>query len=277
MITAKNIIKKHPLPIYFTLAFIISWAAILILAGPDGIPATTDQIMVLGMAMLLGPSIASILLTGLTSGWAGFRKLVSRLLRWRVGIRWYVIALLTAPLSTAAVLLALSPFSPEFLPGIFTSDDKTTLLLAGIVGGLIVGFFEELGWTGFATPKMRSRYSIVSTGLIIGLLWGAWHFILFWENDSFSGVFPLVLLIARLFTWLPAYRILVVWVYDHTKSLLVAILMHMSLVATLAIFDPPLTGGALLTLILARSAVLWVIVTAVTSVQAVTTAQRQTA
>jgi membrane protease YdiL (CAAX protease family) len=264
MATVKDFIKRHPLPIYFTLAFIISWGAILILAGPDGIPATTDQIMVLGMAMLLGPSIASILLTGLASGWVGFRELVSRLLRWRVVTRWYVVALLTAPLSTAAVLLALSLFSPEFLPIVFTSGDKATLLLLGIVGGLTVGFFEELGWTGFAIPRMRLRYGVLATGLIVGLLWGAWHFLLFWESDSFSGAFPLVLLLARLFSWLPAYRVLMVWVYNRTESLLVAILMHVSLVATLVIFDPPLTGGGLLTLILVRAAVLWIIVAAVT-------------
>jgi len=277
MTTAKDFIKKHSLPLYFILTFIISWGAIFILAGRDGIPATTDQIMVLGMAMLLGPSVASILLTGLTSGWAGFRELISRLLRWRVNIRWYAVALLTAPLSTIVVLLTLSLFSREFLPGIITSDNKITLLLAGIVGGLMVGFFEELGWTGFATPKMRQRYSIMLTGLIIGLLWGAWHFLLFWENDSFSGVFPLALLIARLFIWLPAYRILMVWVHDRTESLLVTMLMHVSLVATLAIFDPPLAGGGLLALILARSAVLWVIVAVITSAQAVTVAQRRIA
>jgi len=264
MTTIKDFIKRHPVPIYFTLAFIISWGAMIILVGPDGIPATADQRVALGMAMLLGPSVAGILLTGLASGWVGFRELVSRLLRWRAGTRWYVVALLTAPLSTAAVLLALSLFSPEFLPGIFTSDDKATLLLMGIVGGLTVGFFEELGWTGFAIPRMRLGYGVLATGLIVGLLWGAWHFLLFWESDSFSGAFPLALLLARLFSWLPAYRVLMVWVYDRTESLLVAILMHASLVATLTIIDPSLTGGGLLILILVRAAVLWVIVAAVT-------------
>jgi membrane protease YdiL (CAAX protease family) len=264
MTTVKDFIKRHPLPIYFTLAFIISWGAIFILAGPHGIPATTEQFVALGMAMLLGPSIAGILLTGLASGRAGFRELVSRLLKWRVGTRWYMVALLTAPLSTAAVLLALSLFSPEFLPGIFTSGDKATLLLMGIVGGLTVGFFEELGWTGFAIPRMRLRYGVLATGLIVGLLWGAWHFLLFWEGDTFSGAFPLVLLLARLFSWLPAYRVLMVWVYDRTESLLVAILMHASLVATTVIVDPALTGGGLLTRILVGAAVLWVIVAAVT-------------
>ena len=267
MTTINDFIKRYPLPIYFTLAFIISWGAMITLAGPDGIPATADQRVALGMAMLLGPSVAGILLTGLASGRVGFRELVSRLLRWRAGTRWYVVALLTAPLLTAAVLLALSLFSPEFLPGIFISDEKATLLLMGIVGGLTVGFFEELGWTGFAIPQMRLRYGVLVTGLIVGILWGAWHFLLFWESDSFSGAFPLALLLARLFSWLPAYRVLMVWVYDRTESLLVTILMHVSLVATMAIIDPSLTGGGLLTLILVRAAVLWVIVVAVTLAQ----------
>jgi membrane protease YdiL (CAAX protease family) len=162
------------------------------------------------------------------------------------------------------VLLALSLFSPEFLPGIFTSDDKATLLLTGIIAGLAVGLLEELGWTGFAIPRMRLRYSVLATGLIVGLLWGAWHFTLFWESDSFSGAFPFALLLARLFFWLPAYRVLMVWVYDHTESLLIAILMHASLVATVMIIEPPLTGDELLIYILGRGAVLWVIVAAVT-------------
>ena len=41
----------------------------------------------------------------------------------------------------------------------------------GIVGGLVVGFFEELGWTGFAIPTlMRLRYGVLGTGLIVGVL-----------------------------------------------------------------------------------------------------------
>jgi membrane protease YdiL (CAAX protease family) len=263
MTTIKAFIKRHPVLTYFALTFAISWGAILIVVGPGGIPVTTEQLEMLGLAMLLGPSAAGILLTGLASGRVGLRELLSRLLRWRVGARWYAVALLTAPLSTAAVLLALSLLSPEFLPVIFTSDDKATLLLTGIAAGLMVGFFEELGWTGFAVPRLRLRYGVLTTGLIVGLLWGAWHFILFWESGSLSGALSLALLLGRLFSWLPAYRVLMVWVYDRTGSLLVAMLMHVSLVASTVIVEPPLTGGALLTYILVRAAVLWVVVAAV--------------
>jgi len=259
-----NFIKRHSLLVYFTLTFVISWGAVLILAGPNGIPVAEDQAVVLGMALLLGPSVAGILLTGLTSGKDGFRKLLSHLLRWRVSARWYAVALLTAPLSAVVVLLVLSLFSPEFTPLIFILDDKASLILMGLVAGLMVGCFEELGWTGFAIPLMRLRYSVFATGLTVGLLWGAWHFIMFWESDSFSGTFPLAILLVRLFSWLPAYRILMVWVYDRTESLLVVMLMHVSLVAATIFFDPPLTGWGLLTYLLARAAVLWVIVAAVT-------------
>jgi len=261
----KNIFNKYPLMIYFILTFIISWGAIVMLVGTDGIPVDPDQAVTLGMAILLGPSITSILLTGLASGRKGYRELGSRLFKWRVSFSWYAVALLTAPLSTAAVLILLSFFSSEFVPSIFMSENKISLLIMGIIAGLMVGFFEELGWTGFAIPRMRLRYGVLATGLIVGLLWGLWHFLLFWEKDSFSGVLPLVLLLARLFSWLPAYRILMIWVYDHTESLFVVILMHTSLVATLMIIDPVLSGGSLVIFILVRAAVLWVIAGMVTA------------
>src|SRR5688572_1991413 len=135
MKTIKAFIKNHPVLIYYTLAFAISWSIILIVVGvgPGGILATQGQYETLlpfvGLAMLAGPSVAGILLTGLVHGRAGLRELGSRLLRWRVGAGWYAVALLTAPLSMAVALLALSLSSLEFLPGIFTSDEKATLLL----------------------------------------------------------------------------------------------------------------------------------------------------
>lgn len=264
MTIAKDFVKNQALLIFVVLAFVISWGAIILFAGPDGIPATPDQAVILGMAMLLGPAAASLLLIGLLSGRDGYRKLISRLLRWRVSARWYMVALLTAPLSTAAVLLVLSLFSPSFVPVILSASEKAPVITMGIVGGLMVGFFEELGWTGFAIPRMRLRYNLLTTGLVIGLLWGAWHFLLFWESDTFSAALPLALLLARLFSWLPAYRILMTWIYDGTESLLVVMLMHVSLVATLAILDPSLTAIELLVFILARAIVLWGIVAAVT-------------
>ena len=225
MTTIKAFIKSHPLLTYFALAFAISWGGVLIVVGPGGIPGTTEQFETLFpfaiLAMLAGPSVAGLLLTGLVHGRAGFRELLSRLLRWRVGARWYAVALLTAPLSVMAVLLALSLASPEFLPGIFTTTGKATLLLMGIAVGLGAGIFEELGWTGFAVPRLRLRYGVLATGLIVGVLWGAWHFLVnFWASGSFSGALPWQCSSCPRSSspFLPAYRVLMVWVYDRTGA-----------------------------------------------------------
>src|SRR5687768_13875238 len=98
MKTIKAFIKWHPVLTYFALAFAISWGGVLIVAGPGGIPATNkEQVETLFpiaiLAMVAGPSVAGVLLTGLLYGKAGLREFGSRLLRWRVGTRWYAVAL----------------------------------------------------------------------------------------------------------------------------------------------------------------------------------------
>src|SRR5215212_5026392 len=189
MRTIKAFINRHPLMSYFAPTFAISWGGILIVVGvgPGGIPATTGQSEMLFpfvlLALFAGPSVAGILLTGLVHGRAGFRNLLTRMTRWRVGARWYAVALLTAPLLVTATLLAFSLSSPALLPRILTSDEKAALLMFGIGWGLVGGgLLEELGWTGFAVPTLlRQRHGVLSTGLIVGVLWGLWHFLItFW-------------------------------------------------------------------------------------------------
>ena len=138
MTTIKAFIKRHPVLSYFALTFAISWGGILLAVGPGGIPAprSSSRRCLGATGDARGPSVAGILLTGLVYGRAGFRDLLARMMRWRVGARWYAVALLTAPLLLTAILLALSLISPEFLPGILTTSDKASLLLMGIGWGL---------------------------------------------------------------------------------------------------------------------------------------------
>ena len=113
--------------------------------------------------MLVGPSVSGILFTGLVHGRAGFRNLFIRMRRWRVGARWYAVALLTAPLVFTAVLVPLSLISQVFRLGMFASDAKVSFVLMNIVVALVIGILEELGWTGFAVPTL------------LGLRYGALH------------------------------------------------------------------------------------------------------
>jgi len=261
-------IKRHPVTIYYALVLAISWGGLLIVAGPGGITAEqlqTPFILVYSVTVA-GPCVAGILLTGLIDGREGLREFGSRLLRWRAGVRWYATALLIAPLSVMATLLGLSLASPVFLPGFVTTSDRASLLLTNLVAGLVTGFLEELGWTGFAVPRLTSRYGVLTSGLFVGILWGAWHLLSNYLGSAISaeGLPLIVFLPVLLFSFLPPYRVLMVWVYDRTKSLLVAILMHASLV-TFWLSSTPLgiAGVPQVIWYLMWAAALWVIVLAV--------------
>lgn len=258
----REICKRRPLLAYFASTFAISWGAIV---GAFGVgPISSDELATMGpllyVALLLGPSVAGLSMVGVVSGREGFVELGARLRTWRVGFRWYALAACLAPVSLALVLLGLS-LVPGLIPDVFTREDLGTRVVGGIVAGCVVAFCEELGWTGFAIPHLRARHGVVASGVILGVLWGLWHFPPFWEHDSFVEPLAFGLLVTRLFSWLPPFRILMVWLFERTQSLLLPILMHTSLVATQFVLIVPfeLTPTAALASTLTWAAVLWLI------------------
>ena len=273
MKTIKAFLQSHPLLSYFALVFAISSGGLLIAVGREGLPLDARNSWIAALALFAGPSVAGPLMTGLVHGRAGLRELLAQLLRWRVSARWYAVALLTTPLLVIPILLALSLISPLFLPDAFTTEDVVALLLLGLMVGGIGGFSEELGWTGFAVPTLlRPRHGVLSTGLIVGAMWAAWHVpVTFLSTLSPSGAVSWSLLLPPLCFYvavLPAYRVLMVWVYDRTESLLVAMLMHTSLAAsTFVILLPSARGVALIAYYLVLAAALWVVVAVVAVAQ----------
>lgn len=171
----KNWLRSHPLLTYYVMVFAISWGSILILAGPGGIVSSsadpTGLTQFVYLAALAGPSIAGIVVTGLMLRREGLHALLAGVLRWWVDARWYLLALLTAPLLMAAIVFMLSLEFPGFVPAIVTTDGRVGLLISGIVLGLAVSFFEEIGRTEFAAAEFRKRHGILPTGLIMGVIW----------------------------------------------------------------------------------------------------------
>jgi membrane protease YdiL (CAAX protease family) len=273
----KAFIKLHPVLTYYALAFLIGWGGILlVIATQAGLPRTEEefagQLPLMIPAMLAGPSLAGILMTALVSGKAGFREMLSRLLIWRVSARWYAAALLIAPIVFVVVQMGLSLTSPVYLPGLITVTDRVPFVLMGILAALGVGFCEELGWTGFAIPRLRLRYGLVGTGLIAGVLWAAWHSLatVVWPSVALADGLTQPLYIALglftlLFGQLTAFRVLMLWVYDRTGSLLVAMLMHASLDACSFILGPvsAASGSTGVVYGFALGAAWWIVVAAV--------------
>lgn len=279
MLAINNLLTNNQIKSYFLLTFIISWGAILCIVGPDGLPATSEEAkQAIGLGLLLGPSFAAFTLTAVLKGKEGLRELL--LLPMNVnpcqnqnrGCSYYdyALAILIAPLSSMITLLILSTFVSEaYTPKLLTSTDETSLVITGISIGTIIGTLEEVGWSGYAVPRLlQSSYTVLKTGVITGALWGIWHFPPFWEVDtfSFSSWIPLLLLFGRLFTWIIPFRVIMVWFYSKMMkrslalALLLMILMHTSLVFCMIAIEPPLHDSELLTYILSWTVVLWLTV-----------------
>ncbi|MDQ0755708.1 CPBP family intramembrane glutamic endopeptidase [Arthrobacter sp. B3I4] len=223
--------------LFYVLIFALAFGPALILGGPGalleggiyaGTATAADASALMVAAMLSGPpayALVAMLMIALTSGRAGLRGLRSRTLRWRVGVRWYAVALLTAPLLWLGIQGTLWLTSSAYAPAIIAAEDKAGLLVTALVAGLIAGFFEEIAWSGFATHELIKRHGPVATGLMVGLPWSLLHLPLY--AGAPSGDVPWALSVAvGLFAWLPPYRVLMVWVYAHTQSVLIAMLMH---------------------------------------------------
>ena len=154
-------IRRHPVPAYFGLTFVISWGGMLLAIGSAGgmrgtTPDSDPRFVYALIAMLAGPSLTGLLLAAVLEGHSGLRQFLSRLLTWRVGARWYAVALLTAPVIMTATLLALSFISPAFLPGIFISDDKTITSARQSGGGRVCRHRRGTGVDGVCDPDTET-------------------------------------------------------------------------------------------------------------------------
>ena len=251
---ATALIRRHPVITYFLFAYGISWGGVALVTGPLGLTGGALMLALL-IAISAGPSTASLVLTGSLDGRAGYRDLLARVIRWCVAPRWYVAALLISPVAILVVLGALSLGSGMYMPGILSSESSlarsmglaqvSPALIAGLAisVGLVAGFFEELGWTGFATPRMLALHGCLAAGLMLGVLWATWHIggDLPGTAAAWGDQWPW-----RVLTWMYAgmvpYRVLMTWVYRHTQSVLVGILMHTAYTAGQALLQPAATG-----------------------------------
>jgi len=237
--TPESTFRRHSVFTYFGLTFAISWLGALAVAAPhllrhEPLPKMAGILMF--PAMLLGPSVSGLVLTRRFDGPQALRELFGRMTRTKVPARWYA-ALLLPPLLVWSVLLCLKMLlSPVFTPGHFWM---------GVLFGCPAGFFEEIGWTGFALPRMTRSLNPLAAAILLGLLWGLWHLpvIDYLGTATPHGDYWLEYF-AAFAAAMTAMRVLIAWIYSNTGSVLLAQLMHASSTGALVIFSPPRVTAA---------------------------------
>jgi uncharacterized protein len=226
-------LQRHTVSIYFALTFAISWLGALVVAAPSlirGEPASKAAGLVIFPVMLLGPTLAGLILTRVVDGASGMRDLLFRMSPARVPIRWYA-PLLIPPVLILAVLFCLKALlSARFTPNAFA---------LGVLFGCVAGFFEEIGWTGYAFPKMIAKHNPLAATLSVGLLWCVWHLpaINYLGSATPHGAYWFRYFLAFTAAMIPL-RVLICWIYVNTKSVLLAQMMHASSTGSLVVFSP---------------------------------------
>ncbi len=228
-----TLVQRHPLITFFAATYAVAWTLWLpLVIFQDPMPPAPDLVLrVLGSS---APSALAIILVARLHGRGEVRRLLRRLLKGRVNIGWYVAVVAITALAFVAVWVstlfgAPAPVVAVTIPGVLS------VFLFSIFPGSAMG--EELGWRGFALPRLQARRSALAASLIVGVVWGIYHLPLFLVGSPtrpFALFLPFALSCVIM-------SIFYTWMYNGTAgSLLIAVLLHAATNLPLSVAYAPL-------------------------------------
>lgn len=229
--------EKYQLPAFFIITYAISSAIVGLAVLVGNIDLTIFAV--------LGTTLTAILLTSIVSGKSGVRQLFARQSERRVGLRWYLISIFLASIIAYAaigidVILGLHPEIYCCIQGFIDFHSDLSLYFPAIIIILLISIGEEFGWRGFALPRLQARFSAITASIILGLLHGMWHYPAFLAGTGTLEGVPFFWFMM----WVMPSTILMTWVYNNTRRVLVAILFHSGSNAAFGFvpFAPVITG-----------------------------------
>ena len=241
-----QIVKNNPVVSFFILAFLIGLgiAGPLILSIYGIISVELPEFLYLIAAS--SSTLAALIVVSLAYGKTGTLRLLKRVVKFKVQPKWYLFAIFINPIFIV-LALGLSAFFGGTFPS-FTQN-LASLIPVFIVVTLQAGLGEEVGWRGFATPKLQTSFSGLIACLIVGVIWSLWHLPLYFIPEGLQNNMWLAIGFLPTFLFytlhLVASSVIYTWSYNETGSLLMPIILHGSLNTAAGFFgsaDIPVVG-----------------------------------
>ena len=187
--------------------------------GSHGIaPFDSPYVQVLTIFYAVGPALSALIVSQVAYGKTGVQELDKGLIKWRVGLVWYIVALLgpVVLLITAQVVTKLLRIP------VTIAVPQSNLTIFAFMINFLATTCEEIGWRGFALPRLQKQYNALTATLIVGMLWGLWHLPLIFLVGQSMSEFPFlwfIIIVTNAFIY--------TWIYNSTKgSILLVALFH---------------------------------------------------
>ena len=227
-------LKRHSLVIGIILMFLYTWT--IDLANADILPIQVPFPIYITLGW--GFIFASLLMTGLTLGKEAVTALLKRYVQWRVGWKWFLVALFLEPVFVVtgvyinALVTRVPPdFSSVMAHDIFGTSANLLLFILPFFLVEIITNGEEMGWRGYVLPRLQAKYSALSSTLILGVIWGIWHLPKFLSNFDIVD-----------FGWfmvhIMAFAVILTWLYNNTKGSLLMVAVCHAVSNTAGVFMP---------------------------------------
>lgn len=219
---------------FFLLTYALTWVCFISVVKMSHAPRPTAPATAIlsGSMLLLGtfaPALMALAVTARDEGRRGVRVLLRRMIQWQVGWRWYLFAVAYMPavkLSVALIYRLMTGAWPRF------GTDSWYIIVPAIIISTPVQAGEEIGWRGYALPRLAGRFGFARASLLLGLIWACWHLPLFFVPgaDKYGQSFPVWTL------QVVALSVAITWLYAGAGgSLLLTMLMHSAVNQTVGI------------------------------------------
>ena len=221
---------------FFILAFGFSWLAwlpaVLSTLGLFSLSIPNTVWVIIGAH---GPLVSSLILTYKSGGWPAVKHLIRSGFDLRMALRWWL-AILAIPVVLAGLAIWVNVSLNGFQPDTSLLSQPLLIVPTFLVMFFLGGSFqEEFGWRGYALPRMFEKWNPLTASLILGLIWGVWHFPLF----HISGVSQSFMSFGIFLLLTTAFSVLFTWFFLKTdQNLFSALLFHTAINTSFSLFPP---------------------------------------